>query len=95
LLVVVLLLSEPPTRRVKSVEPPKHPNFFVGLGVVLLAVDVMLVVVFGVLLSIVRVLDLDLAEDVLSTVVLSVEKRVAVAVGSLPRDLDLADDDPS
>lgn len=86
MLLLVLLLSLP--RRVKSVEPPKHPNFFVGRGVVLLAVVGL--VLFGVV-SIVRVLDLDLAEGVLSPTVLKEEE---VVVGSLPRDLDLiADDD--
>lgn len=84
-LLLLLLLSP---LRVMSVEPPKHPNFFVGLGVVLLAA-VLLLSSFDVV-SIVRVLDLDLADDD-DDVLLSTAKVLLVV--SLPRDLVLADDD--
>ena len=74
----VLPLTALPPRRVISVEPPKQPNFFTGRGVVLLAV----VLLFDDDDSIVRVLDLDLALDVVV---------LLVVMGSLPRDLDRAE----
>lgn len=75
----VLPLTALPPLRVMSVEPPKQPNFFTGRGVVLLAV----VLLFDDDDSIVRVLDLDLALDVVV---------LLVVMGSLPRDLDRAEE---
>ena len=77
----VLPLTALLPRRVISVEPPKQPNFFTGRGVVLLAA--VLVLLFDDDDSIVRVLDLDLEVDVV---------LLAVVMGSLPRDLDRAED---
>ena len=72
---LLLLLS----RRVMSVDPPKHPSFFTGTGVLLLPE-----------VSIVLDLDLDLADDDVA-VLSSKVAELFLPVGSLPRDLDLVE----